>query len=61
MTFVVVVDGDAAGWRVNPTALTEAIRARWADAEFDSTEYSEVRSLIWRFETGFRPGSPAES
>jgi len=56
MTFVVVVDGDAASWRVDLVTLTEAIRGRWADAEFDSTGDSEVRGLIWRFETENGPG-----
>ena len=36
--------------------LTEAIRARWPGGEIDSTQRSEVRSLIWQFETENGPG-----
>ncbi|MFF1442493.1 hypothetical protein [Streptomyces sp. NPDC058295] len=37
-------------------ALTDAIRARWAEVEIDSMHRSEVRSLIWQFETENGPG-----
>lgn len=56
MTFLVVVEGDADGWRIDRDALTDAIRARWAEVEIDSTHQSEVRSLIWEFETENGPG-----
>ncbi|WP_416968722.1 hypothetical protein [Streptomyces sp. 4F14] len=46
MTFVAVVEGDA---------LAEAISARWPEVETASTERSEVRSLIWRFEAEYGP------
>ncbi|MEU6011107.1 hypothetical protein [Streptomyces sp. NPDC047453] len=51
MTFLVMVEGDAGGWRVDEDALTEAILDRWADVEIRSEQLSEVRSLIWEFET----------
>ncbi|GGM06135.1 hypothetical protein GCM10010129_57280 [Streptomyces fumigatiscleroticus] len=56
MTFVVVVEGDAHGWRVEQDALTAAVCARWAEVEIDSTRRSAVQSLIWRFETENGPG-----
>ncbi|MET8670022.1 hypothetical protein ABZV87_37500 [Streptomyces tendae] len=56
MTFLVVVEGDAGGWRVDRDALTEAIRARWSEVEIDSMRRSEVRSLIWEFKTENGPG-----
>ncbi|MFF9264079.1 MULTISPECIES: hypothetical protein [Streptomyces] len=56
MTFLAVVEGDAGGWRIDRDALTEAIRARWSAVEIDSTHRSEVRSLLWRFETENGPG-----
>ncbi|WP_437100041.1 hypothetical protein [Streptomyces sp. enrichment culture] len=56
MTFLAVVEGDAGGWRIDPDALTDAIRARWSGAEIDSMHRSEVRSLIWQFETEKGPG-----
>ncbi|MEV2211330.1 hypothetical protein AB0H86_07620 [Streptomyces sp. NPDC050997] len=56
MTFLAVVEGDAGGWHVDRDALTEAIRARWAEVEIDSSHRSEVRSLIWGFETRNGPG-----
>ncbi|MEU5593196.1 hypothetical protein [Streptomyces sp. NPDC020298] len=55
MTFLAVVEGDAGGWHVDRDALTEAIRARWAEVEIDSSHRSEVRSLIWRFDTEYGP------
>ncbi|WEH16613.1 hypothetical protein [Streptomyces sp. VNUA24] len=51
MTFLAVIEGDAGGWRIDRDALTDAIRARWSGVEIDSTQRSEVRSLIWQFET----------
>ncbi|MER8031588.1 hypothetical protein ABTZ78_21780 [Streptomyces bauhiniae] len=51
MTFLAVVEGDAGGWRICRDGLIDAIRARWSGAEIDSTQRSEVRSLIWQFET----------
>lgn len=56
MTFLAVVEGDAGGWRVDRDALTEAIRARWAEVGIDSSYRSEVRSLIWEFDTDNGPG-----
>jgi len=56
MTFLVVVEGDVGGWRIDRDALTDAIRARWPRVEIDSTLRSEVRSLIWQFETENGPG-----
>ncbi|MFD6552464.1 hypothetical protein [Streptomyces sp. NPDC058398] len=57
MTFLAVVD-DADGWCVDRDALSEAIRARWAEVEIDSSHRDEVRSLIWRFDT---ENGPAEA
>jgi hypothetical protein len=51
VTFVVFVDGDADGWRVDHGALTSAIRAGWGEVEIDSMPRSEVRAFHWRFET----------
>ncbi|WP_055630887.1 hypothetical protein [Streptomyces hirsutus] len=56
MTFLVLVEGDASGWRVDREALTAAIRARWASVEVDSTHHSEVQSFRWEFETENGPG-----
>jgi hypothetical protein len=56
MTFLVLVAGDSGGWRVDQEELTEAIGGRWADVTIDSTHRSEVRSLIWEFETENGPG-----
>ncbi|OEJ94847.1 hypothetical protein [Streptomyces thermolilacinus] len=56
MTFLAVVEGDEGGWHADRDALTEAIRARWAEVETDSSHRSEVRSLIWSFETENGPG-----
>jgi hypothetical protein len=56
MTFLVMVEGDAGDWRVDQHALTEAILDRWPDAEISSGHCSEVRSLIWEFETTNGPG-----
>lgn len=56
MTFLAVVEGDGGGWRVYRDGLTDAIRARWSGVEIDSTQRSEVRSLIWQFETENGPG-----
>ncbi|MCG7202269.1 hypothetical protein [Streptomyces arenae] len=58
MTFLAVVEGDAGGWRIDRDGLTDAIRARWSGVEIDSTQRSEVRSLIWQFET---ENGPAEA
>ncbi|MFD9192320.1 hypothetical protein ACFWCA_29330 [Streptomyces phaeochromogenes] len=58
MTFLAVVEGDAGGWRIDRDALTDAIRARWSGVETDSMHRSEVRSLIWQFET---ESGPAEA
>ncbi|WP_435220563.1 hypothetical protein [Streptomyces sp. Tue6028] len=56
MTFLAVVEGDAGEWRVDEDALTEAILDRWADAETRYQQPSEVRSLMWEFETTNGPG-----
>ncbi|MFJ3640845.1 hypothetical protein ACIPRD_13940 [Streptomyces sp. NPDC090108] len=56
MTFMVVVEGDVGGWRIDRDALTDAIRARWSEVEIDSMHRSEVRSLAWQFETENGPG-----
>ncbi|MEU5274787.1 hypothetical protein AB0G87_00030 [Streptomyces asoensis] len=56
MTFLVVVEGDAGGWRIDSDALTEAIRARWPEVEIDSMHRSEARSLVWQFQTENGPG-----
>ncbi|MFC8509541.1 hypothetical protein ACFU3J_06640 [Streptomyces sp. NPDC057411] len=56
MTFVVVVEGDAGGWHVDRSALTEVIRNRWTEVEIDSSTRSAVRSLIWRLDTENGPG-----
>ncbi|WP_328478376.1 hypothetical protein OHS71_08320 [Streptomyces sp. NBC_00377] len=56
MTLLAVVEGDAGGWRIDREALTDAIRARWSGVEIDSVHRSEVRSLIWQFETENGPG-----
>ncbi|SHH62957.1 hypothetical protein [Streptomyces sp. 3214.6] len=56
MTFLVLVEGDAGGWRVDREALSEAICARWAAVEIDSTHHSEVQSFRWEFETENGPG-----
>jgi hypothetical protein len=56
MTFLAVVEGDAGEWRVDRDALTDAIRARWSRAKIDLMHRSEVRSLIWQFETDNGPG-----
>ncbi|CAL9502499.1 hypothetical protein [Streptomyces sp. enrichment culture] len=56
MTFLAVTDGDAGGWHIDRDALTEAIRARWAEVETDSSHRSEARGLIWRFATENGPG-----
>jgi hypothetical protein len=56
MTFLAVVKGDVGGWRIDRDALTDAIRARWSEVEIDSVRRSEVRSLIWQFETESGPG-----
>lgn len=51
MTFLVVVESDAGGWRVDRDGLTQAICARWTEADIDSTHRSAVRNLMWEFET----------
>ncbi|MEV4680523.1 hypothetical protein [Streptomyces kurssanovii] len=56
MTFLAVVEGDAGGWHVDRRALTEAIRARWAEVGIDSSARSAVRSLIWGLDTTIGPG-----
>ncbi|MET9089960.1 hypothetical protein ABZX77_50305 [Streptomyces sp. NPDC004237] len=56
MTFMAVVEGDVGAWRIDRDALTDAIRARWSEVEIDSMHRSEVRSLIWQFETENGPG-----
>ncbi|WP_030039701.1 hypothetical protein [Streptomyces resistomycificus] len=56
MTFLTVVEGDAVGWRIDRDELTDAIRARWSEVEIDAMHRSEVRSLIWQFETENGPG-----
>jgi hypothetical protein len=56
MTFLAVVEGDAGGWGIDREALTDAIRGRWSGVEIDSLSRSEVRSLIWQFETENGPG-----
>ncbi|MER5895423.1 hypothetical protein [Streptomyces sp. NPDC001876] len=48
--FLVLVDGEAGGWRVDREALTAAIRARWSSVEVDST-HRESRCNCWHFET----------
>ncbi|MFE2061506.1 hypothetical protein ACFXDH_03755 [Streptomyces sp. NPDC059467] len=55
MTFLVAVEGDAGGWRVDQGPLTKAILGRWAGAVIRSEHPSEVRSLIWEFETTYGP------
>ncbi|WP_329234069.1 hypothetical protein OG488_29460 [Streptomyces sp. NBC_01460] len=54
--FLVLVDGEAGGWRVDREALTAAIRARWSDVEVDSTHRSEARGNSWHFGTESGPG-----
>ncbi|MFI6107327.1 hypothetical protein [Streptomyces sp. NPDC051310] len=54
--FLVFVEGEAAGWRVDRDALAAAIRRRWADAETDATHHDEMRSFGWRFGTEDGPG-----
>ncbi|MEU6606394.1 hypothetical protein ABZ922_15220 [Streptomyces shenzhenensis] len=56
MTFLVAVERDAGGWRVDQDALTKAILARWTDTAIRSEHGSEVFSLIWEFETRNGPG-----
>ncbi|MEU0579801.1 hypothetical protein ABZ465_21425 [Streptomyces griseoincarnatus] len=56
MTFLVVVEGDAGGWRIDRDALTAAICARWTGVEVDSTSSSAARALVWEFETEIGPG-----
>ena len=48
---MVLVDGDAGGWRADHEALTQAIREGWAGVEIDSTPRSEARNCCWSFET----------
>ncbi|MFJ1722412.1 hypothetical protein ACIPDW_12990 [Streptomyces sp. NPDC087290] len=55
-TFMVLVEGEAGGWRVDREALTAAIRGRWADVEIDPTHRSVARSFCWSFETQDGPG-----
>ena len=54
--FLVLVDGETGGWRVDPEALTAAIRDRWTDLEIDPVQRSEVRSVCWYFQTENGPG-----
>ncbi|MFE0359543.1 hypothetical protein ACFW2K_28295 [Streptomyces nigra] len=56
MTFLAVVDGDAGGWHVDRDALTDAIRVRCAEVAIESSHRSEVRNLIWEFDTDNGPG-----
>lgn len=56
MTFVAVAEGDAGGWRAERGALTEVIRARWAEVEIDWSARIAVRSLIWELDTANGPG-----
>ncbi|MFE4057589.1 hypothetical protein ACFXP3_15045 [Streptomyces sp. NPDC059096] len=56
MTFLAVVEADAGGWHVDRDALTDAIRARWAEVRIDSTHRSEVHSVVWDFDTENGPG-----
>ncbi|MFD9099012.1 hypothetical protein [Streptomyces collinus] len=56
MGFLAVVEGDAGGWRMDRDALTDTIRARWSGVENDSMHRSEVRRLIWQFQTESGPG-----
>ncbi|GHA86085.1 hypothetical protein ACIQRS_20915 [Streptomyces termitum] len=56
MTFMTMVADDADGWSADRDALTEAVRARWPEAETDTSEGGEVRGIIWRFETENGPG-----
>lgn len=46
-TFMVFVDGDANGWRVDRDALTAAIEAGWARVEIDPVPRSEACSFRW--------------
>jgi hypothetical protein len=48
---MVLVDGDAGGWRVDREALTSAIQAGWAGVEIDPARRSEACSFRWFFET----------
>ncbi|NGO86873.1 hypothetical protein [Streptomyces sp. 196(2019)] len=56
MTFLVVVEGDAGGWRVDRGVLSDVIRARWTEVEIDTSARSAVRSLIWGLDTANGPG-----
>lgn len=56
MTYIVVVEGEAGGWCIDPKELTAAICARWTDVEIDPTHRSAVQSLMWRFETEYGAG-----
>ncbi|WP_031049277.1 hypothetical protein [Streptomyces sp. NRRL F-5650] len=56
MTFMAVVEGDVGAWRIDRDVLTAAIGARWSAVEIESMHRSEVRSLIWQFETENGPG-----
>ncbi|MFJ4797138.1 hypothetical protein [Kitasatospora purpeofusca] len=55
-TFMVLVEGEASGWRFDREALTSAIRDRWPDVEIDPTHHSVARSFCWSFETHDGPG-----
>ncbi|WP_181802349.1 hypothetical protein [Streptomyces shenzhenensis] len=54
--FLVLVDNESGGWRVDAEALTTAIRGRWTAVGIDSTHRSEARSFGWSFETENGPG-----
>ncbi|MET9848645.1 hypothetical protein [Streptomyces ossamyceticus] len=54
--FLVLIDSEAGGWRVDAEALTTAIRARWATVEIDSTHRSSAQSLSWSVEAENGPG-----
>ncbi|MFI0990285.1 hypothetical protein [Streptomyces exfoliatus] len=56
MTFLAVVEGDAGGWHVDRRALTEVIRARWAEVRIESSARNGVHSLIWELDTAIGPG-----
>ncbi|MFI8207316.1 hypothetical protein [Streptomyces sp. NPDC085937] len=56
MTFLVVVEGDVGGWHVDRGALTEAVRVRWPEVAVDTSGRSEVRAVVWKFDTDNDPG-----
>lgn len=50
-TYLVFVDGDAKGWRVDRDALTSVIEAGWSNVEVDPIPRSEACSFRWFFDT----------